>query len=306
MAYGNWNNSGYNPYGGSGYGYEASPDYMPNYETYSQGFDSGVNKPTGDFVAQPATTVTNEPNIATENQYWTRNLSGPFQGPTQPGSYGTFRDSPGGRGMVDAVGSFNPGASCQAPVGTAQYEQFQAPTMAEVAASPGYEFRRREGERAIENAAAAQGTGRTGGAMKDLMRYGQDYASGEYDRAYGRAVGENQMAYQRAQQENQDQYGRALGEYQMGYGQRGDVYDASMQRAMAEARMGETGAGRQMALDRLNYESNMRRYDDQYRRRLGEYQMGRDEARWQDAREWDRYAMYPAQQGAVAEGTLGG
>ena len=311
MAYGQYNDSGYNydPYGGGW-------NEMPGDAMYSGpgNRDSGQNY-------DPA--ETSEPEIATENDYWTRSLYGQFQGPQMPGSYGSFGDSPGGRGMVSAVGEFQPGAGFQSPVGATQYEQFQAPsqfqapTMEQVQATPGYEFRRREGEQAIENAAAAQGIGRTGGAMKDLMRYGQDYATGEYDKAYGRALGENQMGYQRAlgenqmgyqraQQANQDQYGRALGEYQMGYGQRGDVYDARMQRAMAEARMGETGAGRQMARDRLNYESNMRRYDDQYRRSLGEHRMGRDEARWDDAREWDRYAMYPAQQRAVAEGTLGG
>ena len=317
MAYGSWNDSGYNPYGGGGwntwdqspsgmggygYGYGYSPDYMPD-----QGFVSGRDAPTG------ATTAgTGQPNdsngtqIATDYGHWTRPLGGgPFQAPTQPGSYGSFDVGPGGRGMVSAVGEFQPGAAVQSPVGAVSDPGFQAPTMAEVEGTPGYEFRRREGERAIENAAAAQGIARTGGAMKDLMRYGQDYATGEYDRAYTRALGENQLSYHRALQENQDQYGRALGEYQMGYGQRGDVYDASMQRAMAEARMGETGAGRQLAADRLRYDANQRRYDDLYRRQLGEYMMGRDEDRWQDTREWNRAVAFPMSYGQQAQDTLG-
>lgn len=47
-------------------------------------------------------------------------------------------------------------------------------------ASPGYKFRLAEGQKAIERSAAAR-TGVLGGATeKALMRYNQDYASGEY------------------------------------------------------------------------------------------------------------------------------
>jgi hypothetical protein len=47
-------------------------------------------------------------------------------------------------------------------------------------ASPGYEFRVAEGEKAIERSAAAKGglfSGRTG---KELTRFGQDYATADY------------------------------------------------------------------------------------------------------------------------------
>ena len=284
---------GYNNYGGG--------------ETGDQDFPGNL---TGNYNQDPQQELpsdqTSDREVATEYDYWTRPLGGgPFQAPTQPGSYGSFGAGSGGRGMVANVGEFQPGPGFQSPVGVAEYEQFQAPTMADVEATPGYEFRRREGERAIENAAAASGMARTGGTMKDLIQYGQNYATGEYGKAYGRALGENQLGYQRAMQSNQDQYGRALGEYQMGYGQRGDVYDASMQRAMAEAQMGETGAGRQLASQRLQYDAGQRRYDDLYRRQMGEYEMGRGEARWQDQREWDRHVGFPTMQGQTARQGLG-
>lgn len=51
---------------------------------------------------------------------------------------------------------------------------------------PGYAFRMREGLQALERSGAARGGllgGRTG---KELQRYGQDYASGEYSTAYNR------------------------------------------------------------------------------------------------------------------------
>lgn len=51
---------------------------------------------------------------------------------------------------------------------------------------PGYEFRMNEGNKAINNAAAARGMGNSGATMKALTKYGQDYASSEYDKAYNR------------------------------------------------------------------------------------------------------------------------
>lgn len=51
---------------------------------------------------------------------------------------------------------------------------------------PGYQFRMDEGMKAINAAAAARGLGNSGATMKALTRYGQDYASGEYDKAYNR------------------------------------------------------------------------------------------------------------------------
>lgn len=51
---------------------------------------------------------------------------------------------------------------------------------------PGYQFRLDEGNKAINSAAAARGMGNSGATMKALARYGQDYATGEYDKAYNR------------------------------------------------------------------------------------------------------------------------
>ena len=46
--------------------------------------------------------------------------------------------------------------------------------------TPGYDFRLQEGQRGIEASAAARGGLNSGAAMRDLLRYGQDYASSEY------------------------------------------------------------------------------------------------------------------------------
>lgn len=52
---------------------------------------------------------------------------------------------------------------------------------------PGYQFRVGEGEKAIQRSAAARGGALGGATLKALARFGQDYASNEYDRAFGRA-----------------------------------------------------------------------------------------------------------------------
>lgn len=59
-------------------------------------------------------------------------------------------------------------------------------TAADFQKDPGYDFRMAEGQKALERSAAARGGLQSGGTLKALSRYGQDYASGEYQNAYNR------------------------------------------------------------------------------------------------------------------------
>ncbi len=52
--------------------------------------------------------------------------------------------------------------------------------------SPGYQFRKEEGEKAVRRAASAKGELGSGKFGKELIRYGQDYATDEYDRFLSR------------------------------------------------------------------------------------------------------------------------
>ena len=138
------------------------------------------------------------------------------------------------------------------PVESVNFREFQAPTTEEASTDPGYQFRLAEGRRALENSASAKGMLRTGNTWKDLLRYGQGAASSEYDKVYGRRLGEHGLSYQQALQSNQDQYGRALGEQQLAFGQGAqsyglnrqnqmDIYDRGFQRDQAN-QMGLQGA----------------------------------------------------------------
>jgi hypothetical protein len=59
-------------------------------------------------------------------------------------------------------------------------------SMADFQKDPGYDFRMGEGQKALERSAAARGGLNSGRAMKELTRYGQDYGSAEYGKAYDR------------------------------------------------------------------------------------------------------------------------
>jgi len=51
---------------------------------------------------------------------------------------------------------------------------------------PGYQFRMDEGMKGLQGSAAARGGLLSGGTLKALTKYGQNYASGEYQNAYNR------------------------------------------------------------------------------------------------------------------------
>lgn len=66
--------------------------------------------------------------------------------------------------------------------------QLNTPATADqvLAQDPGYQFRLQQGQLALERSAAAKGGAASGGALKALTQYGQDYASNEYANAFGR------------------------------------------------------------------------------------------------------------------------
>lgn len=74
---------------------------------------------------------------------------------------------------------------------------------AQLQATPGYQFRLGEGMKGVENSAAARGSLLSGGTMKALQKYGQDFASNEYQNQFNRlnsmsTVGQNAAAGQGA------------------------------------------------------------------------------------------------------------
>jgi len=65
---------------------------------------------------------------------------------------------------------------------------WNAPTMQDAMNEPGYQFRLEGGSDALERSAAARGVLRTGGTLKDVLEYGQNFATQEYGNVFNRAL----------------------------------------------------------------------------------------------------------------------
>lgn len=91
-------------------------------------------------------------------------------------------------------------------------------SMADFEADPGYEFRKSEGMKGLENSAAARGGLLSGAALKAIQRYGQDLASQEYGNAY-----------QRYNANQTNRYNRLAGVVNTGQGATNQVQNAASQ-----------------------------------------------------------------------------
>jgi hypothetical protein len=74
-------------------------------------------------------------------------------------------------------------------VAASKYTPF---TMDQFQADPGYAFRLKEGQQALDRSAAARGGLISGGALKAAQRYGQEMGSQEYTNAFNRYQAERQ------------------------------------------------------------------------------------------------------------------
>ena len=93
---------------------------------------------------------------------------------------------------------------------------FKAPTAAEAAATPGYQFQFSEGERALQNSAAASGGLLTGGTLRGTEQFGQGLAASNYQNVFSNALQQYQTAYTTFRNNQADAYARLAGVAQGG------------------------------------------------------------------------------------------
>src|SRR5688572_20615428 len=105
---------------------------------------------------------------------------GPVGMPGGPGWEGGGGKGPAGPSAPGRP-SFNFG-----PVPNFTPPNFNAPTFADAQNEPGYQFRLKGGADAMERSAAARGSLRTGGTLKNLQEYGQSFAAQEYGNVFNR------------------------------------------------------------------------------------------------------------------------
>lgn len=125
------------------------------------------------------------------------------------------------------------------------YDDFQVPTADQARMDPGYEFGRTEGLRALTNRASASGSARTGGTMKDLIKWGNSYADQNYGNVFNRNLqtystnrdnafdtwGANELARARTYDTNRN---NAADAYATNYGVTRDTFDRNYTSALDE------------------------------------------------------------------------
>jgi hypothetical protein len=90
-------------------------------------------------------------------------------------------------------------------------QQFTAPTAAEAAATPGYQFQLQQGESALQNSAAGQGSLLSGRTLADLNNYAQGTASSNYQQTFNNSLAQYQSAYNTFLNNQNNTYSRLLG-----------------------------------------------------------------------------------------------
>jgi len=155
---------------------------------------------------------------------WRRTSNGYERDAPPPITGGDDAPSTGGPGLSSYTGPSNfewptydmpdyidPGVFDPGPAFT--FRDFAAPTAESMLNEPGFQFRMDQGRKALEGSAAGKGVLRSGGTLKDILGYGQNFASQEYGNVYNRALTEYDT-----------QRGNAADIWGKQYGQRRDVY----------------------------------------------------------------------------------
>lgn len=149
---------------------------------------------------------------------------------TTPAAGATPAPSGGGGGLITAYPGALPSApappSFQAPAYTPP-APFVAPTWQQAADDPGFQFTQQQGQKGVEDSAAARGLLYAGGTLKDIAAWNQGLASTQYANVYNRAAqayGTNyqtQVAdpYTRAYTAASDDYASAWDQYKTAYQQ---------------------------------------------------------------------------------------
>lgn len=103
-----------------------------------------------------------------------RNILAPFTGSWTPQNAPVF-----GQGG-SPITPFN--FSRQLPV----FQKFDAPTLEQAQNEPGFQLALQEGQEGIQNSAAGRGLVRSGGTLKDILKYNQNFGNQNYQNVYNR------------------------------------------------------------------------------------------------------------------------
>ena len=137
-----------------------------------QNFFDGA-RPNGGPVDGGGNYLVNDGSIGQQETFWPNNGGQPQQIQGGPQAFTPPTDG------VISPGTYTPPGGVPENTGG-------MPGQYNFKADPGYNFRFNEGVRAMDRSAAAKGNLNSGGQFRKMTRYGQDYASGEYQNVYNR------------------------------------------------------------------------------------------------------------------------
>ncbi len=115
--------------------------------------------------------------------------------------------SAGGTSIGQIMGQLQNGTA-----GIGSLPQFQAPTAAQAAATPGYQFTFDQGMRGVNASAAAHGGALSGGAIKAAAQYGTGLADSTYNDVFNRSL----AGYQQNMAAQAQGFNQELGTAQLG------------------------------------------------------------------------------------------
>ena len=87
-------------------------------------------------------------------------------------------------------------------------QTFQAPTAAQAAQTPGYQFEVSQAEQALQNSAAANGDLLSGNTLQSTEQLANNLASTNYQQVYNNALGQYQMGYNQFENNQANQWNR--------------------------------------------------------------------------------------------------
>lgn len=145
------------------------------------------------------------------------------------------------------------------------YKDFQGPDAQSVLNAPGYQFRLNEGERALTNTRAAQGLLGTGSTLKDILGYGQDYASNEFSNEWNRELTGYQTNRSNAVDTYNTNYGtQYVDPYKFAYQGAMDAFAPQMAQFQANVTAGNLGYSTQAAAGQHESDQRLASAWDQY------------------------------------------
>lgn len=217
------------------------------YNDYTKQWEYGYEDPTAAGVFYPTgAAYPTSPAPATNTE--TPTPPPPTEGGNDGGGGGGGYDSSGFIWPQFTAPRFDPGDPFVAPP-PFSYDPFKAPTLAEAQNEPGYAFARDEGIGALEASKAAQGILRTGGTLKDILKWGNRFAEQNYSNVYNRSANTYDRNRNNAADNYRTNYNVSKETFDTNYGIRRDKYDRDFRADLAEFDPKMTAA--QMTFDDL-------------------------------------------------------